>query len=56
MFKMRGGEAWLVEAKGFAGVTSTENSQSIPETLQHEHYVQFLKRVKKKKLCGASAP
>ena len=35
-------------AKRFAGVTSTENSESIRETLQHEHYVQFLKRVKKR--------
>ena len=43
-----GGEAWLAVAKRFAGVTSTENSESIGETLQHEHYVQFLKRVKKR--------
>ena len=35
-------------AKRFAGVTSTENYESIRETLQHEHYVQFLKMVKKK--------
>ena len=41
-----GGEAWLAVAMRFAGVTSTENSESIWETLQHEHYVQFLKRVK----------
>ena len=43
-----GGEAWLAVAKRFAGVTSTENSESIRETLQHEHYVQFLKRVNKR--------
>ena len=42
------GEAWLAVAKSFAGVTSTENSEIIRETLQHEHYVQFLKRVKKR--------
>ena len=51
-----GGKAWLAVAKRFAGVTSTENSESIPETLQHEHEVQFLKRGKKKKSCGALAP
>ena len=42
-----GGEGWLAVAKRFPRVTSTENSESIRETLQHEHYVQFLKRVKK---------
>ena len=51
-----GGEAWLAVAKRFAGVTSTEKSESIRETLQHEHYVQFLKKGKKKKSCGALAP
>ena len=43
-----GREAWLAVAKRFAGVTSTEHSESIRETLQHEHYVQFVKRVKKR--------
>ena len=47
-FKTTGGEARLALAKRFAGVTSTENSESIRETLQHEHYVQFLKSVKKR--------
>ena len=43
-----GGEASLAVAERFAGITSTENSESIRETLQHEHYVQFLKRVRKR--------
>ena len=43
-----GGEAWLAVPKRLAGVTGTENSKSIRETLQHEHYANFLKRVKKR--------